>query len=551
MPAIVLAWAGFRRRWLADDALIITRPVRQIVAGNGPVFNVHERAEAATSTLWQWILVGAHWVTGWDPGKLAVYLGLALSVAGLAIAITATMRLHERLTPRRTVWLAPAGVIVLLAIPAVWDFATSGLEIGLETFWVAVAWWLLVRSCEPMPTRLGFLTALWLGLLPLVRPELVIVTVLFGAAICYLQRPTWQRTLAWVATAAIIPVAYEIFRAGYYGILLPLPALAKEPGLTDWSRGLRYIGDTIHAYWLWIPLALIVLAFATLASQRRRRRPELVVIAAPVAAGLISGVYVAKIGGDWMHARMVLPVIFLLLLPFLVLPMARATGVVAVGMAVWAAFTLSPLRKPFDDPGAGVIQNARLVTIATARHENPVSVADWRTGYRYGPIPMQPGMLTYSHGLVLQLFPMRPGTGYDNAVVGSFLGAAGAIVPLDGYVLDQWNLAYPFGAHLKLAARFVPGHEKWTSNTWVFADMANPAVPLPSDPLLGTTPEAVAAARHAMHCGKLHELLESVRAPLTPSRFFKNLFGSYGRTTLRIPTDPFKAQAKFCGNGKQ
>jgi arabinofuranosyltransferase len=54
-----------------------------------------------------------------------------------------------------------------------------------------------------------------------------------------------------------------------------------------------------------------------------------------------------------------------------------------------------------------------------------------------------------------------------------------------------------------------------------------------------------------MSCGTLHELIESVRAPLTPSRFFENLFGSYGRTTLRIPTDPFKAEAMFCGHGKK
>ena len=45
----VLAW---QRRWISDDGLIFVRTVRQVLDGNGPVFNVFERAESGTSTLW-------------------------------------------------------------------------------------------------------------------------------------------------------------------------------------------------------------------------------------------------------------------------------------------------------------------------------------------------------------------------------------------------------------------------------------------------------------------------------------------------------------------
>ena len=48
-------WGGWTRRWMSDDGLIVLRTVRNILAGNGPVFNAGERVEANTSTLWQYL----------------------------------------------------------------------------------------------------------------------------------------------------------------------------------------------------------------------------------------------------------------------------------------------------------------------------------------------------------------------------------------------------------------------------------------------------------------------------------------------------------------
>ncbi|WP_405614047.1 hypothetical protein [Streptomyces sp. NBC_00076] len=74
LPAVLVAFAGFRRRWMSDDAFIYVRTVRQVLAGNGPVFNPGERVESSTGTLWQWLLVVAGAV-GADPASAAVYGG--------------------------------------------------------------------------------------------------------------------------------------------------------------------------------------------------------------------------------------------------------------------------------------------------------------------------------------------------------------------------------------------------------------------------------------------------------------------------------------------
>ena len=64
ISAVVVAalgfYGGWQRRWMSDDGLIVLRTVRNLLAGNGPVFNAGERVETNTSTLWQYIIyIGA------------------------------------------------------------------------------------------------------------------------------------------------------------------------------------------------------------------------------------------------------------------------------------------------------------------------------------------------------------------------------------------------------------------------------------------------------------------------------------------------------------
>lgn len=51
----VVGLGAWQRRWIADDGLIVLRTVRNLLAGNGPVFNAGERVESNTSTLWTFL----------------------------------------------------------------------------------------------------------------------------------------------------------------------------------------------------------------------------------------------------------------------------------------------------------------------------------------------------------------------------------------------------------------------------------------------------------------------------------------------------------------
>src|ERR1700694_1065036 len=93
--AVLYGWGAWQRRWIADDGLIVLRTVRNLLAGNGPVFNQGERVEANTSTLWTYLLYLGGWIGG--PVRLevvALLLALVLSVLGVALAMLGAGRLY-------------------------------------------------------------------------------------------------------------------------------------------------------------------------------------------------------------------------------------------------------------------------------------------------------------------------------------------------------------------------------------------------------------------------------------------------------------------------
>ena len=61
--------------------------MRQFLEGNGPNFNAFERAEPNTSTLWAYLLILFAAVTRLRIEYLAVFLGIALAVTGLALGM--------------------------------------------------------------------------------------------------------------------------------------------------------------------------------------------------------------------------------------------------------------------------------------------------------------------------------------------------------------------------------------------------------------------------------------------------------------------------------
>ncbi|WP_410647392.1 hypothetical protein [Amycolatopsis sp. cmx-4-54] len=528
---MVYAHLAWRRRWMSDDGLIVLRTVRQILAGNGPVFNVGERVETNTSPLWTVILSVFGLIPGAPLEWVSVITGLVFSVAGLFFGLDGARRLYQ---PLAFHGLAPAGALVVCALPPFRDFATSGLETGLITLWLGGTWWLLVRRTSTMDELRTWPVALVAGLGPLVRPDLALFSGVALVALLVLARPGRRRVMGLMALAVALPLAYQVFRMGYYGLLTPNTALVKEASEANWARGWAYLADLVQPYWLWLPLLLLAAAVITISSTVDRT--FVVLSAVPVAGSVLLALYVIRVGGDFMHGRMLLPALFCLLLPVLALPVTRVTVSILVAVGIWAFVSAASLRPAYSaSPRAVGVTDERSFWSRSTGHEHPILAED------YGGHPLMPSTLAAVRdvegpAVLIQDYTTRRWYAYPSdrpyvTVAADSMGALGLLIPLDMRLRDGYGLANPFAAHSTSLPGGRPGHQKWLPPVWELANSAR--LPIAEG---GPARSAdVAAARAALDCPDLVAIDASVRDPLTAARFADNLTGSFTRGALRFP----------------
>ena len=209
--------------------MIAVRTVRQILAGHGPVYSPYERAETDTSTLWTLLLTIGGGVTGnrRRARRRSSPVCCARSAASSPRCSPPPGCTRASARSRGQV-LLPAGALLLLGVSPFWDFATSGLETGLEILWLGLCWLALVAWCAESPdTKRQYLVALLIGLAPLVRPEFALMEAVFAVAAWLLIRPGKRRTLLLFVTAQAFPLVTQMYPRGLLRRAGPAPG-ARE-----------------------------------------------------------------------------------------------------------------------------------------------------------------------------------------------------------------------------------------------------------------------------------------------------------------------------------
>lgn len=593
--AVLFGWGAWQRRWIADDGLIVLRTVRNLLAGNGPVFNQGERVEANTSVVWTYLVYVGGWLS-W-PMRLeyvALVLALGLSLLGLALLMLGTGRLFApSLLGRRAIML-PAGALVYIAVPPSRDFATSGLESGLVTGYLGLLWWMMVwwsqagRARSPGRVFIAAL-AFVAGCSVLVRPELALIGGL-ALIMMLVTAQGWRRRVTIVVAGGLLPVAYQIFRMGYYGLLFPGTALAKDAAGDKWSQGVIYLSNFNEPYLLWVPVLLLAgLGLVLWASARRRRgihvpsstrgplartvQSPTAVVAFILVSGLLQALYWVRQGGDFMHGRVLLTPLLCLLAPVAVLPvvfpdgtrLSREAGywlagavsalwMAVAGWALWAANTPGMGDDATRVTYSGIVDERRFYAQATG-HAHPLTAADYLDYPRMRAVLVAlnntpEGALLLPSGnydqwdLVPPISPQTPrGAGKGNkgpqgphTVFFTNLGMVGMNVGLDTRVIDQIGLANPVAAHIARLQHGRIGHDKNLFPDWVIADGPwvkwYPGIPGYLDA------QWVQQAAAALKCPATQQMLGSVRAPMGLHRFVSNLLHSYEFTRYRIDRVP-------------
>ncbi|WP_253788522.1 flagellar motor control protein ZomB [Nocardia amikacinitolerans] len=589
LTAALFTIGGWQRRWIADDGLIVLRTVRNLLAGNGPVFNMDERVETNTSTAWTYIVWFFSWLTQARLEYVVLGIALTLSVAAMVFAMLGTARLWGG---TKSTLLLPAGVLVYIAVPPARDYATSGLESGLVICWLGALWWLMLRWAQAERVRLAGLFGLvfFAGLAPLIRPEMTLVGALALLMIFFAPlpetrfRPIVLRAVI-VGVAGLVPLGYQIWRMGYYGLPYPNTAVAKDAGGAKWSQGFTYLWDLVGPYYLWIPL-LVLLVLGVVAARsatagakpaategRLRRfsawlRSPAAVVTLVLVSGFLLTIYALRVGGDFMHGRMLLPQLFLLLLPVAVIPLRLPEGglravnwsfavilIAWLGTLGWALFAsgTTAIKTGTKISSSGIVDE-RVYYVLNTGHDHPIRAEDYldypRIRAMVNNIQETPngGLLLNSPSFMFWYIAPPPQPipdgGAGHTVYFLNLGMTSMNVPLDVRVIDQMGLAYPLAAHTERLADGRIGHDKNLYPDWVVVDAGmvdkKPWMPWYLDE------KWVAQARTAMSCPETQALLISSRDPLTFERFRHNLRNALSFAKYRIERVP-KYEIQRCG----
>ncbi|OHU63493.1 flagellar motor control protein ZomB [Mycobacteroides chelonae] len=623
---VLFGWGAWQRRWIADDGLIVLRTVRNLLAGNGPVFNKGERVEANTSTVWTYLT----YLGGWAGGGIrleyvALALSLVLSLVGVALAILGTARLYAPLLAGRAALMVPAGMLVYIAIPPARDFATSGLENGLVLAYLGGLWLMMViwaqavrapvtldrrggphQPVDPrivhadrkdqkdvLSRRFTIGLAFMAGLSVLIRPELALVGGGFLVMMLIAARGFTSRVYI-VAAGGALPVLYQIFRMGYYGLLVPSTAIAKDASGSKWGQGFVYLQNMNSPYLIWVP-AVLLIALGVAAYQARRGQWWVRQVAAPgygwlarlvqnptavvifmLASGFIQGLYWIRQGGDFMHARVLLTPVFCMLLPIAVVPLAApdsaaftpkqarlltgATIGLFAGIAGWALWVANSPGMGGDGTKvtySGIVDERRFYAQATGV-AHPLTAADYLNYPRMravlvaidntpdGALLLPSG--NYDQWDVVPAIPPPPPIPHDyrgpHAVLFTNLGMLGMNLGLDVRIVDQIGLANPLAAHTTRITDGRIGHDKDLFPEWMIADgpwlKRYPYIPR------YLSQDWVAEAVEALKCPRTEAMLGSIRRPLSPRLFVSNLLHAAEFTTYRFDRVP-RLELARCG----
>jgi len=274
-----------------DDAFVSFRYARNLVLGNGLVFNIGERVEGYSNFLWVMLTALL--------GSLGLDIVLASKILGL-LAILGTTYLSIRLLRRYTDDpLYAAGLALLLS--SSFGIVFYGIT-GLETLFLALL--ILAGNCFFVRDdfNVSWASTLCFYLAALTRPEAILywpVVVLIDL----LKHKSFGRKklLVW-ASFLVLYAAFLLWRHYYFGDWLPNTFYAKSPNsppvISSFPDVYRFILNNG---------SMLFLLFAVVPCFGRFRRSLTILLWAHTLVGLLFMVYS---GGDWMASyRYLVPIL--------------------------------------------------------------------------------------------------------------------------------------------------------------------------------------------------------------------------------------------------
>ncbi|MFL5764626.1 MAG: hypothetical protein ACJ77K_11845 [Bacteroidia bacterium] len=308
---------SYKLRWLGDDIFIALRYVQHFIAGQGLVYNPGEKVEGFTDFLWL-MLISFFTKLNFDPMNVTQFLGILSSLGTLALCSLIGIRIAQK----HNTFIIPF-VVISLALNYDYNvWATSGLETSFYTFLLCAAFFIYFFSELSENKRLLF-SGLFLSLAMMTRPDaMLIIAVVNTLMVAYhfLHRRNVRGIISLLLrfnlALIVIYLPYFLWRYNYFGFIFPNTYYDKLGGESFFSKGFYYLWlyfkPHFTAFLIFIlpPFVLIPLFKGKLIENIRNysaKPGNAAYLTSIIAVYAYLLIFVAKVGGDFMHARFVIP----------------------------------------------------------------------------------------------------------------------------------------------------------------------------------------------------------------------------------------------------
>lgn len=276
--------------WQSDDSYHAYIMAKNLVDGNGFVYNIGQRATASTCPLFTLVVAAGYFVI-----RNMFFVSLLINIVFSAIAFKILVWDFCK-TNRQIVFC----LLILIGSKSFVSYTTSGLENSMLFFLGALFLKLYLRH-ERYDARNMLYLALLISVIAMTRMDAVLIFAPMAVYVYLLRRDgvSFAKAVGLGITGLLPFILWELFSTFYYGFPFPNTAYAKlgtDIALRDYLiRGVRYYLNAA----ICDPILLIVPVFVILAAVTVRKAQYIMCI----TGVCIYGLYLLYVGGDFMMGR--------------------------------------------------------------------------------------------------------------------------------------------------------------------------------------------------------------------------------------------------------
>lgn len=416
-----------KNAWLCDDSYISFRTADNFINGFGLRWNIAERVQSFTNTLWLFVLIPFFAITG-EYYFTSLAISILVTLAALIIFILKNKNRISTIT----------ALVLLLFSSSFIDYSTSGLENPLSHLLITVVLILFLKKKNNM-----LLTSFVMSLAVLNRTDHLLI--IFPMIVFLIINSDTPLKYVIKTVVGFTPfILWTLFSLLYYGFPCPNTAYAKlNSGLNKMQllkSGFLYVQDFMHSD----PSGTILICAAILYLLLERNRKFRCILTGMTAYIM----YIIYIGGDFMSGRFFSIIVFISAYSFSAVKKSTTVHLISVllmfGLLI---FSINSDRVPISTDGKYC--NPKIVN----------GIADER-GYYY----RYTGLF---NDLPFSEKPKDPfrekGIRKGNLIIKDGVGLSGFNYGADFYILDRYALSDPLLSRIPFQypweiKRFRAGH---------------------------------------------------------------------------------------------